>query len=153
FVACAAIAAPIAAQTPMTVAGLGTLTFPTSTRSPAAESAFVKGVLLLHLFHYEEAADQFHAAQTADSGMAMAYWGDAMTHDHPVWDEEDPAAARKALARYAKTASHREAQAPTPRERGFLHAVDLLWGDGPKARRDTLYSRAMDSLLAAYPSD
>ena len=152
----AALAGTLAAQTPprpITISGLGTVTFPVSTGSAAAESAFVKGVLLLHLFEYEEAEAQFHAAQTLDSGMALAYWGEAMTHDHPVWDEEDPAAARAALARYAPTAAQREARPPTPRERGFFHAVDLLFGDGPKARRDTLYSRAMDSLLIRYPAD
>ena len=138
---------------PMTISGLGTVTFPVSTRSVTAESAFVRGVLLLHVFEYEDAEAQFRAAQALDSGMALAYWGEAMTHDHPVWDEEDPAAARAALARYAPSAAQREARAPTPRERGLLHAVDLLFGDGPKARRDTLYSRAMDSLLVRDPSD
>jgi tetratricopeptide (TPR) repeat protein len=138
---------------PITISGLGTVTFPVSTRSAAAESAFVKGVLLLHLFEYEEAEAQFRAARALDSGMALAYWGEAMTHDHPVWDEEDPAAARAALARYAPTAAQREARAPTPRERGFLHAMDVLFEDGPKARRDTLYSDAMDSLLVRYPGD
>ena len=156
--ALAGLAGTLAAQapprpSPITVSGLGTVTFPVSTGSAAAESAFVKGVLLLHLFEYEEAEAQFRAAQALDSGMALAYWGEAMTHDHPVWDEEDPAAARAALARYAPTGAQREARAPTPRERGLLHAVDILFGDGPKARRDTLYSRAMDSLLVQYPAD
>lgn len=145
----------LASQTrePMTIGGLGTITFPTSTRSAAAESAFVKGVLWLHVFEYENAAAAFHAAQTLDPGMALAYWGEAMTYDHPVWDEEDVAAARAALTRYAPSAAQREARAPTPRERGYLHAVDLLFADGPKARRDTLYSAAMDSLLVANPAD
>ena len=154
----AGLAGALAAQAPvpprpMTVAGLGTITFPVSTRSAPAESAFVKGVLLLHLFEYEEAEAQFRAVEALDSGMALAYWGEAMTHDHPVWDEEDPAAARAALARYAPTAAQREARAPTPREQGLLHAADILFGDGTKARRDTLYSRAMDSLLIRYPAD
>lgn len=152
---CAALTGPLTGQSPrpMTISGLGTVTFPTSTRSAAAESAFVRGVLLLHVFEYEDAEAQFRAAQALDSGMALAYWGEAMTHDHPVWDEEDPAAARAALARYAPTATQREARAPTPRERGFIQAVDLLFGDGAKARRDTLYANAMDSLLGRYPAD
>ncbi|HTS88933.1 MAG TPA: hypothetical protein VMG41_10615 [Gemmatimonadales bacterium] len=138
---------------PITIQGLGTISFPVSTHSAPAETAFVKGALLLHLFEYEDAATQFQVAERLDPAMALAYWGEAMTHDHGVWDEEDVAAGRAALARYAPTAAEREARAPSARERGYLHAVDILFGDGPKARRDTLYSEAMDSLLAALPGD
>jgi len=148
-------AGPLAAQTsePVTIRGLGTLSFPTSTASAPAESAFVRGVLLLHVFEYEDAAAAFRTARRLDPGMALACWGEAMTHDHPVWDEEDPSAARAVLATLAPTAAEREARAATPRERGFLRAVDLLFGEGPKARRDTLYSEAMGVLLGAYPDD
>ncbi len=137
----------------MTIPALGTITFPTSTRTAAAESTFVRGVLLLHVFEYADAAAAFRAAQKLDPHMAMASWGEAMTHDHPVWDEEDPAAARAALAKYAPTAAAREARAPTARERAYLHAVDLLFGTGAKAERDTVYSRAMKAVLDAYPGD
>jgi tetratricopeptide (TPR) repeat protein len=154
LVLCAA-AGPLAAQSPrpITIRGLGTLSFPTSSRSAPAESAFVRGVLLLHVFEYGQAAAAFQAARRLDPGMALAYWGEAMTHDHPVWDEEDVPAARAVLARLAPTAAEREARAATPRERGFLHAVDLLFGEGPKARRDTLYSGALEALLRTWPED
>lgn len=138
---------------PITIRGLGTISFPTSTHSAAAESTFVRGVLLLHVFQYDDAAAAFRAAQHLDPTMALAYWGEAMTHDHPVWDEEDVTAARAALGKLAPVPAAREAKAPTPRERMYLHAVDILFGSGPKARRDTLYARAMKSLLAAYPTD
>ncbi len=138
---------------PITIAGLGTVSFPTPTRSARAESTFVRGVLLLHVFEYDEAAAAFREAQRLDPGMALAYWGEAMTDTHPVWDQQDRAAGRAALARLAPTAAEREAKAATPRERGYLHAVDILYGDGPKARRDTLYSQAMAALLDAYPND
>ncbi len=138
---------------PITIAGLGTITFPTSTASAVAESTFVRGVLLLHLFHYDEAADAFRQAQRLDPTMAMAYWGEAMTHTHGVWNQQAIGEARDALAKYAPTAAAREARAPTPRERGYLRAVDILYGDGPKARRDTLYNEAMAALSRAYPAD
>ncbi|HEX8725778.1 MAG TPA: hypothetical protein VF737_10350 [Gemmatimonadaceae bacterium] len=148
-------AAAASAQAPasMTIPGLGTLSFPTSTRSAPAESAFVRGVLLLHVFEYERALADFRDAQRLDPTMAMAYWGEAMTYNHGVWDEQDPAAARAALAGLAPSPAGREAKAATPRERGYLHAVDILYGDGPKARRDTLYSQAMAELLRANPGD
>lgn len=45
------------------ISGLGTLSFPTSTRSAAAESTFVRGVLLLHVFEYEDAATDGRGAR------------------------------------------------------------------------------------------
>jgi hypothetical protein len=137
----------------VTVPGYGTVDFPTSTRSAVAQREFSRGVLLLHLFHYDEAADAFRAAEHADTGFVMAYWGEAMTYTHPVWDEQDTAAGRKALGRLAATADAREGQAPTERERGFMRAVDALYGDGPKAKRDTLFSEQMEQVLRANPSD
>jgi tetratricopeptide (TPR) repeat protein len=148
-------AAPALAQpdSAVTVLGLGTLTFPTSATVPAAEAAFTRGVLLLHVFEYDEAADAFRAAERAEPGFALAYWGEAMTYTHPVWDEQDLAAGRAALARLGPTPAARADRAPTARERGYLHAAELLYGDGPKARRDTLYSEAMGRLVAANPAD
>ncbi|HEY6064959.1 MAG TPA: hypothetical protein VIY96_02320, partial [Thermoanaerobaculia bacterium] len=63
---------------------LGRIDFPTS-GSPAAQERFVRGVLLLHSFEYDDAAEEFRAAQKADPGFAMAYWGEAMTKNHPLW--------------------------------------------------------------------
>ena len=114
-----------------------------------ARGAFLRGVLLLHLFEYADAARAFREAERADPGFAMAYWGEAMTHDHPVWNEEDPEAARAALERLAPTPAARQQKAPTARERGYLGAVERLWGEGSKERRDSLYSQAMGRLLAA----
>ena len=153
--ASAAIVAPAPAQqpAPISIAGLGTITFPTSTTSAPAESTFVRGVLLLHLFEYPRAAAAFRRAQQLDPGMAMAYWGEAMTHTHPVWDDQDSTAARAVLAKLGATPAAREARGGTDTERGFLHAIDVLYGPGPKALRDTLYSNAMADLLKRHPDD
>jgi tetratricopeptide (TPR) repeat protein len=83
----------------------------------------------------------------------MAYWGEAMTWTHPLWDEQEVDSGRAVLARLAPTAEARRARAKTPRERGYLEAVELLYGDGPKPLRDTLYSLAMERLSAAHPRD
>jgi tetratricopeptide (TPR) repeat protein len=147
--------APSSAQAgnPVTIDGLGTITFPVTTSSAGAERAFVRGVLLLHLFHYEEAAEAFEAAERLDPSLAMAYWGEAMTHTHGVWNDQDLDAGRAALARLGATPAARAARAATERERGYLHAVEVLYGDGPKARRDTLYADAMADLVRQYPGD
>ena len=154
IVACfAGPAAAAQSSRQITVGGYGTVDFPTSTRSMVAQREFSRGVLLLHLFHYDEAADAFRQAEHADSSFAMAYWGEAMTHTHPVWDEQDTAAGRKALGKLAPTAEARERAAPTERERGYMRAVDALYGDGPKAARDTLFSQRMADVLRANPHD
>jgi len=128
------------AQTPR----LGTISFPTS-GAPAAHEAFVRGVLYLHSFEYDSAANAFRAAQQLDTAFAMAYWGEAMTYTHPVWNQQDMAKARAVLSRTPAP--------PTPREQAYLSAVRSLYGEGGKARRDTLYANAMQQLTADYPDD
>jgi tetratricopeptide (TPR) repeat protein len=133
-------------------ARLGTVSFPNS-GSKAAQRPFIRGVLLLHSFEYEDAAAAFREAQRADPGFALAYWGEAMTLTHPVWNEQSVDSARAVLGRLGPTAEARRAKARTARERGYLEAVEILYGDGPKARRDTLYSAAMGRLSTAHPDD
>lgn len=140
---------PALAQEPQ----LGTVTFPTSGQ-PAAQAAFIRGVLYLHSFEYGSAAAAFREAQQLEPSFAMAYWGEAMTLNHPVWNEQDSVKARSVLDRLAPTAEVRMAMAPTARERGYLDAVEQLYGSGSaKVRRDTLYSAAMERLAADYPAD
>jgi hypothetical protein len=141
-------ASPLAAQD----GRLGTIRFPNS-GTKAAQKPFVRGVLLLHSFEYQGAATAFREAQRLDPHFALAYWGEAMTWTHPIWDQQNVDSARAVLARLASSPDLRRARAPTPRERGYLEAVEILYGDGAKARRDTLYSAAMARLSEAYPRD
>lgn len=136
------------AQTPR----LGTTEFPNS-GAPAAQPAFIRGLLLLHSFEYTAAATAFQEAEHSDPGFALAYWGEALTYTHPVWNQQDVNAARAALQRLAPTAAARRARAPTAREQAYLAAVETLYGSGSKAARDTAYSRAMGRLVARFPAD
>ena len=131
---------------------LGTIDFPTSGSAPA-QPYFIRGVLFLHSFEYDSAAHEFREAERRDPKFAMAYWGEAMTYTHPVWNEQDLAAARKALARLAPTRQARKPTALTAREQAYLDAVEILYGEGSKPQRDTLYAAAMDRLSRAYPTD
>ena len=148
------LASPLAGQAtaPTTIPGLGALTFPVTTGSQPAREDFLRGTLLLHLFHYPEAATAFRAAEQLDPGFTMAYWGEAMAFNWGVWNEQYPDSAT-ALARLGPTPAGRAAKARTPRERGYLEAVELLYGPGTKPHRDTLYAAAMDRLSREYPQD
>lgn len=119
----------------------------------AAQRDFLDGLALLHDFEYESAAAAFRRAQAADPGFVMAYWGEAMTFNHPVWMEQDLAAARAVLERLAPTPAERLARAKTPRERAYLSAVELLYGEGTKQERDRIYADAMARLHADHPDD
>lgn len=132
--------------------GVGTVTF-TNSGKPEAQEPFLRGLALLHNFEYPTAATAFRQAQDADPSFAMAYWGEAMTHTHPIWFQQDLAAARAVLQRLGATPEERLAKAGTERERDYLRTLDVLYGDGEKNARDFLYADAMGALHARYPDD
>jgi tetratricopeptide (TPR) repeat protein len=152
--AAVALLLPAAAPGPLGAQGsrLGTLRFPNS-GAPRAQRPFIRGVLLLHSFEYSAAAAAFREAQKVDPGFALAYWGEAMTWTHPVWNQQNVDSARAVLQRLGPTAEARRAKARTRREQDYLEAVETLYGEGPKARRDTLYCAAMERLSGAHPAD
>jgi hypothetical protein len=133
-------------------ASLGRTEFPTSGTPPAQEH-FLRGALLLHSFEYPDAAEEFRKAEAAEPGFAMAYWGEAMTYNHPLWMEQDRDEARKALHKLAPTPAARLAKAPTPREKMYLEAVEALYGEGERDARDRAYAEAMRRLHEAFPDD
>jgi tetratricopeptide (TPR) repeat protein len=118
-----------------------------------AQAPFLRGLALLHNFEYESAAEAFKAAQNVDPDFVMAYWGEAMTHNHAVWMEQDTEAARAVLSRLAPTREARARLARTARETAYLAAVETLYGEGAKEARDDLYSAAMERLHTDYPAD
>ncbi|MCA1615962.1 MAG: hypothetical protein LC800_18045 [Acidobacteria bacterium] len=142
-VASAAASAAHARQT----AKLGRVDFPTSTKSREAQEHFLLGVAALHSFWYEEALDEFRAAAKSDPAFALAYWGEAMAHNHPLWAEQDAEAARRVLENIKDTSKL------TPRERGFVAAVRTLYAEGDKLARDRAYAAAMEKLHREHPDD
>jgi tetratricopeptide (TPR) repeat protein len=133
-------------------APLGRISFPNS-GSAAAQADFIRGVAWLHSFGYEDAIDAFRAAQQKDPAFVLAYWGEAMCFNQPLWFFEEPDKGRLVLARLGPTSAARAAKAKTARERLYLNAVEALWGNGAKGGRDKAYSDAMAALVAAHPED
>src|SRR6476469_112133 len=122
----------------------GTITFPNS-GAAAALPFFIEGVKFLHSFEWEDAADRFRKAEQVDPGFALAYWGEALSftggHHYPM--QMDISSARKALVKLAATRVDRLAKAPTERERGYLNAVEVLYGEGDGQERAQRYANAM----------
>ena len=135
-----------------TASSLGEIDFPTSGSSEARQP-FLRGVLLLHNFEYDDAQVAFQRAQELDPDFAMAYWGEAMTMTHPLWREQDVQGALDVLRRLAPTPTKRVAAAPTKREQGYLRAVEALYGEGDKKQRDQAYMAAMQALAREFPED
>jgi tetratricopeptide (TPR) repeat protein len=119
----------------------------------AAQKDFIEGALLLHSFEFEDAATAFRRAQSVDPSFALAFWGEAMSYNHPLWRQQDKPAALAALNRFAASPAQRQSMAPTPREAAYLQAVDVLYGDGSKSERDRAYMDAMARIADAYPQD
>ena len=125
--------------------------------SPAAQQDFLAGLALLHDFEYPAAAEAFRRAQATDPSFAMAYWGEAMTFNHPLWAQQDLNAGRAALNKFSATSAERRAKAKTDREKEYLDAVEALYAtdmkEGTKEQRDFKYLDAMARLHAHYPDD
>jgi tetratricopeptide (TPR) repeat protein len=119
--------------------------------------------LLLHSFEYDDAIDAFRQAQKADPGFAMAYWGEALSYNQPLWLNENLDKARGVLDRLRAVQRPGQAQgqsrgpapltAPTAREQGYMEAIGRLFGAGDKASRDRAYADRMGQLHTQFPED
>src|SRR3989454_2455869 len=139
----AALALSVKAQQ----SSLGQVDFPTS-GSEKAQAHFLRGVAALHSFWYEEALAEFRESTKAEPDFMMGYWGEAMSYNHPLWgDEQQTAAARNVLEKVT------DSEKLTQRERAYLNAVKVLYGEGDKSARDKAYSVAMEKIYRDYPDD
>lgn len=129
---------------------LGEITFEV-TGSTEAQPYFKNGLLLLHSFEYEDARDEFLKAQEIDSTFGMAFWGEAMTYNHSLWQKQEKDKALDALKKLAPTAEERAAFVKTDLEKDFMHAIEILFGDGTKYERDVAYKNYLEQLLEKYP--
>jgi hypothetical protein len=121
--------------------------------SPAVATDFDRALALLHNFWYVRALERFNQILKNDPGCAMAYWGAAMTYNHPFWDPPSQADETAAWALAQKGLSAPEASA---REKLYLAAVAALYKDGgagSKSTRDQNYRDAMAAAYAQYPDD
>jgi tetratricopeptide (TPR) repeat protein len=133
--------------------GYGATEFPNS-GAAEAQDTFLQGLLMLHSFEYEDAREAFQEARRIDPDFAMAAWGEAMTHNHPIWQEQDRDAAIAALGDWWPAVQDgAPVDGVTEREEDYLWTLGALYGEGSKEERDYAYADALASLSAAYPDD
>jgi tetratricopeptide (TPR) repeat protein len=131
---------------------LGAVSFPISC-APAVQNAFNRGVALLHSFEYEEADQEFQDVAQRDPKCAMAYWGQAMSFYHQLWEPPSKSDLQHGAELLAKA---REAKAPTPRERDYIQALTVFYTDSDKldhSKRAEAYSKAMEGVYQRNPQD
>ncbi|GAC1542407.1 MAG: hypothetical protein NVS2B17_20920 [Candidatus Velthaea sp.] len=118
-----------------------------------ANTQFDSGLSLLHSFWYDRALTEFDAVIAKHPDCAIAYWGAAMTYNHPLWSAPTGTDVKNALAILQRAI---RAGTRNEREAKYLAAVATLYGDGDPAKknaRDTAYREAMRAILASYPDD
>jgi tetratricopeptide (TPR) repeat protein len=131
---------------------LGTVHFPVSC-TPDAQKTFEKGIALLHSFWYEEAEKTFLDAEKQDPKCAMAYWGEALSLWHQLWDRPTAATIKQASAELKKAD---KAKAETERERDYIQALKAFYSNSKKTdheARAQAYSAAMQKVYQKYPDD
>jgi hypothetical protein len=133
---------------------LGRVSFPTSC-APAVAPTFERAVALLHSFAYAASRRAFADVAAADPHCAMAFWGEAMTHYHQLWEppvdsEDEQREAADDIRRAADIAS------ATPRERQYIGALSRYydgWAQTPADVRARRYSEAMAGVAQDNPTD
>ena len=125
----------------------------TVTGKETAQPSFKEGLLLLHSFEYADAFEAFQKTIELDPGFVMAYWGQAMTKNHPLWQEQDYDEGNKILNTLAPTPEERITKAATAIEKDFIGGINILFGKGNKAERDSSYAVYMESLYKKYPGN
>ena len=131
---------------------LGTVSFPISC-TPASQKPFERGVALLHSFGYEEAEEQFTAITKSDASCAIAHWGVAMSLFHEIWERPENATLKRGQD---EMATAQKLGAKTDRERGYIDALAVFYGDPSKdhyLKQAAAYSEAMAKLYQKYPDD
>jgi len=131
---------------------LGRVVFPTSCAA-GVQSVLTTGVALLHSFQYMEAKKTFADAAQRDQRCAMAFWGQAMSLYHQLWDFPQSESLKEGLG-YLQMANR--AGALTERERGYLAAANAFYQDNAKLShldRTQAYSAALATLHQKFPDD
>ena len=131
---------------------LGSVSFATSC-SPAVQPGFERALALLHSFAYSASEKAFRDVAGRDPQCAIAYWGMAMTHYHPLWETPSGDALREGAKQIRAAVDSRSG---SPRERRFIEALATYYRDAEHvtpAVRAERYAAAMAGVARADTGD
>jgi len=147
-------AAPTADTLPDLRDDLGRLSWNIGAANPRAQAFFDQGYRLAWAFNHGEALRAFRAAQAADPGCAMCFWGEAWVLGPNINLPMDAAAntlAMRALDRARALA----ARQPGSLAAGLVEALAARHAADPDAARpalDTAYAEAMERVRGRFPA-
>jgi tetratricopeptide (TPR) repeat protein len=153
-VAAAAAAQQPAVKPPPLWDNLGNLTWKVTTKSETAQRYFDQGLRLAYAFNHAEARRAFRAAQAADPGCAMCYWGEALVLGPNINYPMLPDAVEPAFAASAKAQAL--SNAASPKEQALIRALAKRYSPDAAADRsalDAAYANAMTDMVAAFGDD
>jgi hypothetical protein len=150
-----AIAAQEHAHPQVAPGDFGTVHFATSCR-PQVTPQFDRAVALLHSFEFGASIRTFNEVLAADSTCAMANWGIALSRWSNPMAAGNRSVAQLQQGKLAVDAANRLATHASERERGYIHAVGMLYDDyehKDQRTRVVSYERAMNELVMREPAD
>lgn len=137
----------------LTAIDIGAVDFATSC-APSVEGTFNRAVSLLHSFWFLQARNTFEEVLKTDPDCAIAHWGIALTYwGNPFAGSRTAEAV--ALGRQAIDMAQGTGK-PTPRERGYIDAVAILFSSkDPATYRDRIvrYESAMRRVADEHRGD
>ena len=114
---------------------LGTVRFPTSC-TPEAQPLLERGLALLHHMNYIKARDAFMQATEIDVECAIAYWGAAMTHVHPLWPDTISPEGQKSGQELLNKAT--DAKHSSDRELAYVNALQGYYRENNRSEIERL---------------
>ena len=127
---------------------------PVSTSSPEAQASFNRGMTAIYGFNHDLAFMEFQKASQIDPGLAMAYWGMALSLGQNINQDITPENEKRAYG-YIQQAKSLMANASEV-ERAYINALAVRYTNDPSEDLIPLRSRyrdAMKRLSASYPED
>lgn len=129
---------------------LGAVSFPVSC-APGTQEAFTRGVALLYSFEYEGSHQAFEKVAERDANCAMAYWGQAMSLYHQLWERP----SKTALQHGGELLEKASALKSTPREHDYIEALAVFYRDPDQdhEKRAEAYCKAMKGVTERNTQD
>ncbi len=134
---------------------LGDHSFPISTSSSEAQSAFDRGLTLSYAFSHAAAEREFRRAAELDPKAPMPWWGVALVNgphiNYPLVPENKAKTAWEALGQATKRLSNANAL-----EKDLIHALSTRYVEHQgedRSKLDQAYAQAMKTLWFRYPKN